>query len=1111
MSDNCSNTKHPLFRDGTSQQQRLLKALLPSFVSVDERSMDDLIAFAKKYAEEINFFDQNNSTNGNWVDFFTQEIDSSNKETEPHYALFIAFLDLFRVAQDDLNTITQRHLDFYYRDVLQLKEKAAVPDQVFMIFELAKQVTTGLIKKGASLNAGKDGKGQALTYTTDADLVINKATVQDLKTVFADKNNDYRIYASPIANSGDGYGSKLASDDPKWRTFGRKDFANLDQKQGDVGFAFSSPLLFMAEGKRLVTITLTFGQTVDIDTPLLANALKVQFSGEKKWIDPDPAFNKPIDLVIVSGNRITITRTVTEGQPAIVAYNAAKLGQPFSTAWPVMRVLLDTDKTNRYMYDKLKNLSLKKAQIDVDVQGVKNLTLFNDNSKLKSDKPFDPFTNRPLIGSSFYIGSTEVFSKNLNSVDVSITWHGLPTTRGGFKSYYHDYFPPDADRTNTGFMADISILDGRKWKDLGSQSLFDDKNNPVKPVSGNVAETAPPAGVIASGIVSTVRGPLIGILFPAVYPGLESGPVPAELRNIKITGGALTDVPRDPNMDPVTIVDGNTFKGFLKLELAKADFGHKDYAISLAHQINNVQKPVNLVNPPYTPSIKEISLSYTSSVTIGFSETATTFNDRLDLFYHIQPFGVMEIHPLLFLKPSSTLLSVVPQFNDEGSLYIGINALKPSQVLSVLFKVSDGSANPDLEKQPVIWSYMVNNQWVQFPKLKILSDGTSGLLASGIVSFDVPSEATNNNTILPIGLHWLKASVTDSSGAVCDLVDVRAQAVTATFIDNANDPEHLRLPLPASTIAKLRESNSRIPKVSQPFASFGGKVKEQSNDFYVRVSERLRHKHRAITLWDYERLALEKFPSVYKMKCITHTEDKPTNYSEIAPGHVTLIAVSNLRNKNVINPLQPKTSLTTLEEIHDYISSLTSWWVELDVRNPDFEEIRTTFNVRFLPGFDNGFYGQKLNEDIKKFLSPWAYEAAAEISFGGHIHRSTLINFVEQQEYVDFVSCFRMDQINGAQILTDIEEAVTTTAASVLVSSTNHLITVLETDDCACKDNIQTNQIMPADDVSCDVKAPEPPQRGIGSDVVNGNFIVGFSASQSGIDFFEIENDFNVS
>jgi hypothetical protein len=41
---------------------------------------------------------------------------------EPHYALFLAYLRLFEYARSEANTLTGRHLDFYYREVLRLKE-----------------------------------------------------------------------------------------------------------------------------------------------------------------------------------------------------------------------------------------------------------------------------------------------------------------------------------------------------------------------------------------------------------------------------------------------------------------------------------------------------------------------------------------------------------------------------------------------------------------------------------------------------------------------------------------------------------------------------------------------------------------------------------------------------------------------------------------------------------------------------------------------------------------------------------------------------------------------------------------------------------------------------
>jgi hypothetical protein len=62
------------------------------------------------------------------------------------------------------------------------------------------------------------------------------------------------------------------------------------------------------------------------------------------------------------------------------------------------------------------------------------------------------------------------------------------------------------------------------------------------------------------------------------------------------------------------------------------------------------------------------------------------------------------------------------------------------------------------------------------------------------------------------------------------------------FEDNENDPQHLKQALPASTISKLIKPNAAIKSVTQPYASFGGQMKEESNSFYTRVSERLRLK-----------------------------------------------------------------------------------------------------------------------------------------------------------------------------------------------------------------------------------------------------------------------------
>src|SRR5690606_38307786 len=101
-------------------------------------------------------------------------------------------------------------------------------------------------------------------------------------------------------------------------------------------------------------------------------------------------------------------------------------------------------------------------------------------------------------------------------------------------------------------------------------------------------------------------------------------------------------------------------------------------------------------------------------------------------------------------------------------------------------------------------------------------------------------------------------------------------------------------PLPPGTISKLLLADPAVKKIEQPVTSSGGKTLEDDASWYRWVSERLRHKQRAVSPWDYERLILEAFPEIYKVKCIPHA--RPGN--ELSPGHVMLVPVPDLHGRN---------------------------------------------------------------------------------------------------------------------------------------------------------------------------------------------------------------------
>jgi len=275
------------------------------------------------------------------------------------------------------------------------------------------------------------------------------------------------------------------------------------------------------------------------------------------------------------------------------------------------------------------------------------------------------------------------------------------------------------------------------------------------------------------------------------------------------------------------------------------------------------------------------------------------------------------------------------------------------------------------------------------------------------------------------GLHWLCASIEKNSDRIPKLIDVIAQANQATFLDQQNDPAHYKIPLPAKTISKPLVKIPEIKVIDQPFESFDGKPGEEGKQFYRRVSERLRHKGRAITAKDYELLILEQFPFIYKVKVLAHTDPdclcrKHKNETtqkndcccpQVAPGHVLIVPISNLRNRNAIDKLKPRTGRRTLIKIEEYLRKRVSSFVHVHARNPKFEEVKVSFNVKLRAGADRGYYLRKLNQDIIQYLTPWAFDSSFEILFGNKIYASKIIDFIEDQKYVDYITCFRMIHI----------------------------------------------------------------------------------------------------
>ena len=195
-------------RDGTSQGARSMDALSADYAPIDGRSAQDLLAFVRGYAQGIRYFDLNNQCAGRWTGFLGSPNDDDRLLADasaflqapsqfdpvthpelyrPHLILFLAFLGLFQEAQTYLNGFGQRHLDFYYRQVLKMLRKPAIPDQVNLLLDLATGVNAVQVPAGTTLSAGPDSLGQELIYATDRLLVANRAQIATLSSLCLDR------------------------------------------------------------------------------------------------------------------------------------------------------------------------------------------------------------------------------------------------------------------------------------------------------------------------------------------------------------------------------------------------------------------------------------------------------------------------------------------------------------------------------------------------------------------------------------------------------------------------------------------------------------------------------------------------------------------------------------------------------------------------------------------------------------------------------------------------------------------------------------------------------------------------------------------------------------
>jgi|GEM_PF-2363993 len=215
----------------------------------------------------------------------------------PQAALYVAFAQLFRTAQDTINTISTRYQRFYYHRVLREGRQGGVPDRVFLTFTLAsgEDVLATSVPRGTLFPAGEDVDGNEILFELARSVAVSTAQLSEIRALRVVSGALYQPETS-LDRSVDGSreleiseanaevpnGDEPSDDVPRlvlasvvlpedeptdgWITFGAAEEGTTDTEitePASLGFALATPYLLLTGGGRSITLTVEYPESFE--------------------------------------------------------------------------------------------------------------------------------------------------------------------------------------------------------------------------------------------------------------------------------------------------------------------------------------------------------------------------------------------------------------------------------------------------------------------------------------------------------------------------------------------------------------------------------------------------------------------------------------------------------------------------------------------------------------------------------------------------------------------------------------------------------------------------------------------------------------------------------
>ena len=1002
------------------------------------------------------------------------------KETRspfPDTILIRTFIQLLMHHRQQLNEISQKHLDFYYTKILKQNIKNALPDSVFIAINLRTKNSAFLLPQNSLFDAGIDAQKNAVIFSSNENVSLNPATIVGAKTLAlaAVETNGTKLYLQNIATP-----SALQKDETGktegWSIFGNSQ--SPDATNVFPGIAFASPMLYLKEGNRTIEVTLTFNEVTDFQ---FLNTASFYLSSKENWI----AVAASVQESNTSNSSIILNITLDNTQPSIEAFTKNPDG--YDSKWPLLKIVFDNYINNTPIP------IINSVEFQVTVQNSNSFQLYNDFGALDPKKPFELFGPTPTINSSFIIGNNEIFSKPLQSLEIDMTWDTLPKS---FQTYYQEYniylsdtivtqnqLIPDTGKSkgfinkiknlvkkaakvpigmikkllniiikllkeiiqllkdilgivdpnpttpfnNTCFTVDFEILNNSIWKNFNmiKQGIAVDKEGNITPVPYCVNEYCVPQADITSNLLfSTDSAAKKCELTTKSFFSYTSNASKTQDSSTPNSSQSIEFIPLSKTAASTTVIDPNiqnselfftekSDSGFLKMELSGPNpygFGFEIYpeivantalenALEISKTFSNSKKLAAQPKLPFAPKLKTITANYCAlqkydlTQTNAFPLQCYTYSS----FINYLTYDAAAAAPVFNYNVGDNNISnsqavkgipVIPAlYNYKGFLYIELEDVIAPNVINFYVELGRKEGNIPTDTKPDYY-YLSAYGWQLLP---ILSDGTNNMSCSGIITFNLPQDISNQTSLMNSKNYWICLATKSDISNYPEITFLKTNGVLLTrsgseYLFDTTEPK-----INSDTIAKSHIAIPEIANIMQPFPSFDGKAMENDSIKNKRVSNRLKTKDRIVSLTDYYSVVQQEFNDIYYSKA-TYNNKK-----------ITVYVVKRSNNVNDYNAFAPMITICAEEKIQQYLEARTSAFTTITVANFSFLTVTVNTTITVANGYEFQGVQKTVETALKLFLSPWISTNSPQITIDENVSADDVIHFIRTIEGVSNV------------------------------------------------------------------------------------------------------------